>query len=129
MRRANPRAQVAGDSAIRKLKTEGPNPSAAALDTQSALELARTINREDAKVAGAVGRVLPQIARAIDWAAEALRRGGRIIYVGAGSSGRIAALDASECVPTFNSSPREVQYLIAGGNRALSAPAEGSGSE
>jgi N-acetylmuramic acid 6-phosphate etherase len=125
MSRPNPRAPVAGDSAIRKLKTEGPNLSAAALDTQSALELARTINREDVKVAGAVGRVLPQIARAIEWAAAALRRGGRIIYVGAGSSGRIAALDASECVPTFNASPREVQYLIAGGNRALSTPAEG----
>jgi N-acetylmuramic acid 6-phosphate etherase len=125
MRRHHPNTAVAGDHAIRRLKTEGRNPSSASLDTQSALQLARTINREDAKVAGAVRRALPQIARAIEWAAAALSRGGRLIYVGAGSSGRIAALDASECRPTFNTSAGQVQYLIAGGNRALSAPAEG----
>jgi N-acetylmuramic acid 6-phosphate etherase len=107
-----------------KLGTERPNPAASELDACSVLEIARIINAEDARVAPAVERALPQIARAIDAIAQVLARGGRLIYAGAGTSGRIAALDASECPPTFNTDPRMVQYVIAGGSRALSHAAE-----
>ena len=107
-----------------KLGTERTNPAAAELDARSVLEIARVLNAEDARVAPAVERALPEIARAIDAIAQALGRGGRLIYVGAGTSGRIAALDASECPPTFNTDPRKVQYVIAGGARALSRAAE-----
>src|SRR5215471_9903406 len=109
---------------IRDLGTERANPAAAELDTLSALDIARVINREDKKVAEAVERVLPQIAQAIDAIAQALSCGGRLIYVGAGTSGRLAALDASECPPTFNTHPKTIQYLIAGGERALSRASE-----
>jgi N-acetylmuramic acid 6-phosphate etherase len=80
------------------------------------------INAEDATVPGAVARALPQIARAIDWVAAALRHGGRLIYVGAGTSGRIAALDAAECPPTFNID--RIQFIIAGGPKALATDSE-----
>src|SRR5690349_7967052 len=109
---------------LSQLATEQANPAARELDTKSALETARIINTEDAKVAAAVKHVLPQIAVAIDWAAHALRNGGRLIYVGAGTSGRIAALDAAECPPTFNTSPRMVQFVIAGGTKALAGATE-----
>jgi N-acetylmuramic acid 6-phosphate etherase len=92
----------------------------------SSLEMARLINREDASVSRAVRRALPQIARAIDVAAEAIRQGGRLIYVGAGTSGRLGALDASEIPPTFNTDPRTVQYIMAGGPQALGASTEAS---
>ncbi|MDP9264359.1 MAG: N-acetylmuramic acid 6-phosphate etherase [Acidobacteriota bacterium] len=107
-----------------KLGTERANPAAKQLDARSTLEIARIINAEDAHVAHAVRRALPEIARAIDAIAAALSRGGRLIYVGAGTSGRIAALDASECAPTFNTHPRMVEYVIAGGARALARAAE-----
>jgi N-acetylmuramic acid 6-phosphate etherase len=107
-----------------KLGTERANPAAAELDARSALQIARILNAEDARVAPAVGRALPQIARAIDAIAQALSRGGCLIYVGAGTSGRIAALDASECPPTFNTPPQMVQYVIAGGARALARAVE-----
>jgi N-acetylmuramic acid 6-phosphate etherase len=113
-------------ASVSGLSTEQPNPASRDLDLKSSLEIARVINAEDAKVAGAVKRALPQIARAIDLIAAALKRGGRLIYVGAGSSGRIAALDASECPPTFNTDPKTVQYVIAGGAKALGSAAEGS---
>lgn len=109
---------------LRRLKTEQRNPAAGDLDTLSALEIAQRMNREDARVAAAVERALPEIARAIEVAAEALALRGRLIYVGAGTSGRLAALDAIECPPTFGVSPRAVQYVIAGGRRALSAAVE-----
>lgn len=102
-----------------QLPTEQDNPDSADLDIQSAIAIARTIHRGDRTVAGAVERALPEIARAIDWVAEALSRGGRLIYVGAGTSGRIAALDALECPPTFDVSPRMVQFVMAGGTTAL----------
>ena len=92
----------------------------------SSLEIVRLINDEDATVAAAVSRVLPQIARAIDLVADGLRHGGRLIYVGAGTSGRLGALDASEIPPTFNTSPRAVQFIMAGGARALGASTEAS---
>ncbi len=107
-----------------KLTTEQVNPVSADLDLKSSLELARIINDEDAKVAAAVSRALPQIAQAIDWISGALRQGGRLIYVGAGTSGRIAALDAAECPPTFNTDPKSVQFVIAGGVKALAGAVE-----
>jgi N-acetylmuramic acid 6-phosphate etherase len=109
---------------LRNLRTEQQNLASSGLDTLSALEIARVINQEDKKVAAAVERALPQIAQAIDAIAEAIRSGGRLIYAGAGTSGRLAALDAAECPPTFNTDPRTVQYVIAGGDRALGHAAE-----
>src|SRR5215467_16302434 len=109
---------------IEDLRTEQMNRISADLDTKSSLEIARIINSEDAKVASAVENTLPQIAKAIDWVASALKEGGRLIYVGTGTSGRIAALDASEAPPTFNTSPKMVQYVMAGGAKALGLPVE-----
>ena len=105
-------------------ETEQQNSVSAELDTKSALEIAQLINDEDNKVAGAVQNALPQIAQAIDAVADAIRAGGRLIYVGAGTSGRIAALDAAECPPTFNTDPKTVQFVIAGGDKALSRATE-----
>lgn len=92
----------------------------------SALEIVHLINQQDSTVAAAVGRALPQIARAVDVVADALRRGGRLIYVGAGTSGRLGALDASEIPPTFNIDPRRVQFVMAGGPKALGNSTEAS---
>ncbi len=109
---------------LRRLGTEKTNRASAGLDRKSALEIARTINREDAKVAAAVKGALRPIAQAIDLIAAALSQGGRLIYVGTGTSGRIAALDAVECPPTFDVAARMVQFIIAGGARALGAAGE-----
>ena len=109
---------------LRRLGTEKTNSASADLDRKSALEIARIINREDATVANAVKRSLRQIAQAIDLIAAALSQGGRLIYVGTGTSGRIAALDAVECPPTFDVDPRMVQFVIAGGPKALAAAVE-----
>jgi len=109
---------------LSRLPTEQTNRASADLDLKSSLEFARIINAEDAKVAAAVKRALPQITRAIDLIASALKGGGRLIYVGAGTSGRIAAFDAVECPPTFNTDPRTVQFVIAGGPKALGAAVE-----
>ena len=113
-----------GASNLQKLGTERSNIRSANLDTKSALQIARLINAEDAKVAPAVKHALPQIAKAIDIIAKGLKRGGRLIYVGAGTSGRIAALDAAECPPTFHNRPETVQYVMAGGSAALGAAVE-----
>jgi N-acetylmuramic acid 6-phosphate etherase len=111
---------------LRCLPTERPNRTAENLDLKSSLEIAGIINSQDARVAAAVKAALPQIARGIDVIAEALEKGGRVIYVGAGTSGRIAALDASECPPTFNTHRRMVQFVIAGGTKALHTATEAS---
>jgi len=111
---------------LSRLLTEQSNPASRHLDVKSSIEIARIINNEDAKAAVAVKRVLPQIAKAIDLVEAALKRGGRLIYVGAGTSGRIAALDAAECPPTFNTDPRTVQFVIAGGAKALLGAVEES---
>ena len=113
-------------SDLRQLTTEQILSTASNLDQMSSLEIARLMNDEDATVATAVRRALPQIARAIDTVADGLRNGGRLIYVGAGTSGRLGALDASEIPPTFNTSPQTVQYIMAGGPRALGASTEAS---
>jgi N-acetylmuramic acid 6-phosphate etherase len=107
---------------LRRLRTEQANDLAYDLDRKSALEIVRIINAEDATVAAAVARALPRIAQTIDFVVAALRRGGRLIYVGAGTSGRIAALDAAECPPTFNTD--RVQFIIAGGAKALASDSE-----
>jgi N-acetylmuramic acid 6-phosphate etherase len=112
------------DAALDGLATEQPNPASADLDTKSALEIVQIIHSEDARVAAAVERALPEIARAIDWIADALANGGRLIYVGTGTSGRIAGLDAAECPPTFGTDPRMVQFVMAGGRKALGAAVE-----
>ena len=104
--------------------TERFNPVSTDLDLRSSYEIAKIINAEDAKVAPVIRRALPQIARAIDLIAGALQQGGRLIYVGAGTSGRIAALDAAEIPPTFNTHPRMVQFVMAGGARALGTAVE-----
>ena len=109
---------------LSRLITEQPNRASADLDLKSSLEIVTVINDEDAVVVGAVRRALPQIARAVGLIANALKRGGRLIYVGAGTSGRIAALDAAECPPTFNVDPRTVQFIMAGGPTALASAVE-----
>ena len=109
---------------MKDLTTEGANEASQGFDTKSALEIARIINHEDSKVAGAVKKALPEVALVIDSVARSLRDGGRLIYVGAGSSGRIAALDASECPPSYSTAPQQVQYIMAGGPKALASAVE-----
>ncbi len=106
------------------LTTEGANDASRGFDTKSALDIARIINHEDGKIANAVKKALPEIALVIDAVARSLRDGGRLIYVGAGSSGRIAALDASECPPAYSTSPQSVQYIVAGGPKAVASAVE-----
>lgn len=126
-RKTSKRAFPLGKAAsvhFRRLSTEKSNSASVDLDRKSALGIGRIINAEDTKVAAAVKRALPQIARAIDLIVAAISQGGRLIYVGTGTSGRIAALDAAEIPPTFDVSPQMVQFIIAGGPRALAAAVE-----
>jgi N-acetylmuramic acid 6-phosphate etherase len=111
---------------LQHLRTEQNLAAAADLDQKSALEIATLMNDEDATIAAAVRRALPQIARAIDVVTTVIRQGGRLIYVGAGTSGRLGALDASEIPPTFNTDPRTVQFIMAGGPKALADSTEAS---
>jgi N-acetylmuramic acid 6-phosphate etherase len=111
---------------LKELTTEGRNRATENLDRMTSLELVTAMNREDAVVPRAVKRVLPDIARAVDIIARCLGKGGRLIYVGTGTSGRIGALDASECPPTFGTKPEMVQFLIAGGESALVRATESS---
>ena len=104
--------------------TERRNPRSRGLDRLSTRAILNTMNREDEKVARAVRREIPAMARSVEAIVRAIPSGGRLIYVGAGSSGRLAVLDAAECPPTFGTSPRLVQALIAGGRRALTTAAE-----
>jgi N-acetylmuramic acid 6-phosphate etherase len=106
--------------------TEQVNPQTAEIDLQSTLQIVTSINAQDAQVAPAVGRELAQIARAVDAIVERLRRKGRLLYFGAGTSGRLGVLDASEMPPTFGVSPELVQATIAGGDRALRVSIEGA---
>src|SRR5713226_1050984 len=106
--------------------TEKRSAASKNLDRMTAAEIVRLMNREDRRVAVAVGRELPAIARAVEAIVGAIRKGGRLIYVGAGSSGRMGVLDAAECPPTFGTSPKLVQALIAGGRRAITRAVEGA---
>lgn len=108
------------------LTTEGRNENSRNIDTMTTLEMLETINNEDKLVALAVEKELPNIARAVDTIADALGNGGRLIYMGAGTSGRIGILDASECPPTFGTDPLMVQGLIAGGSEAILKAVEGA---
>ena len=109
-----------------ELTTEKINPATINIDKCTTLEMVKLINDEDKKVATAVESVLPEIARAVDAIAESFSRGGRLFYIGAGTSGRLGVLDASECPPTFGVSPDMVQGLIAGGEGALIKAVEGA---
>jgi len=107
-------------------RTEQRLPGSKSLDRMTTAEIVRLMNREDRKVAEVVGRELPAIARAVDAIVAAIRGGGRLFYVGAGSSGRMAVLDAAECPPTFGISPKMMRAFIAGGRRAVTGAVEGA---
>jgi N-acetylmuramic acid 6-phosphate etherase len=111
---------------LEHLFTEKPNPASAQIDLLCAEEVAALMNAEDHKVAPAVQAEIPRIARAIDAIVAAFRQGGRLFYIGAGTSGRLGVLDASECPPTFDVPPEMVQGIIAGGEEALSRATEAS---
>ncbi|WP_373099438.1 MULTISPECIES: N-acetylmuramic acid 6-phosphate etherase [Pasteurellaceae] len=113
-------------AALEQMITERRNPHSMALDTLSPLALVTLINQEDKQVPVAVERALPQIALAVEKIVAAFRRGGRLVYIGAGTSGRLGVLDASECPPTFGVSGEMVKGIIAGGERALRYPVEGA---
>src|SRR3989440_222304 len=106
--------------------TEQRNAASKNLDGMTSVEIVRLMNREDRKVAAEVGREIPAIARAVDAIVRGMRNGGRLIYVGAGSSGRMAVLDAAECPPTFGISKKRMQALIAGGRPAVTGAVEGA---
>lgn len=106
--------------------TEARNPASEGIDSLGALEIVRLMNAEDAKVAEAVERELESIARGVDVITDRLRNGGRLVYLGAGTSGRLGVLDASECPPTFSTPPELVIGLIAGGYDALTRAIEGA---
>ncbi|MCT9140085.1 N-acetylmuramic acid 6-phosphate etherase [Streptomyces violarus] len=111
---------------LESLTTEAFRPELADIDRLPTLDIARLMNGEDATVAGAVAARLPQIAAAIDAVAERMARGGRLVYAGAGTAGRLGILDASECPPTFNTDPSRVVGLIAGGPEAVVTSVEGA---
>jgi N-acetylmuramic acid 6-phosphate etherase len=111
---------------LEKLLTEQPNPASASIDALPTEQVLRMINAEDQKVGAAVEREIPAIARAVDAVVAAFERGGRLFYIGAGSSGRLGVLDAAECPPTFSVPPELVQGIIAGGEPALSRATEAS---
>src|SRR5947208_8780336 len=104
--------------------TEQRNAASRNLDRMTAMEIVRLMNREDRKVAAAVTREIPAIARAVEAIVGGIRQGGRLFYVGAGSSGRMGVLDAAECAPTFGTSRKIVQAIIAGGRRAVTSAVE-----
>ena len=111
---------------LKHMSTETRNPNTMDLDIMSPLEIVTVMNQEDAKVPAAITPVLPQIAQCVTWAIESIEAGGRIIYMGAGTSGRLGVLDAVECPPTFGVSPDVVVGLMAGGNNAFDRAAEGA---
>lgn len=108
------------------MTTETRNPRTMGLDQMTTLQIVTTMNEEDARVPLAIAKCLPQIAQAADWAVEAFARGGRLFYMGAGTSGRLGVLDAVECPPTFGVSPEQVVGLIAGGDKAFVKAVEGA---
>ena len=111
---------------LEKLLTEARNPDTGNIDELATLGILQCINQEDKKVALAIELVLPQIAQAVDWIVESLSSGGRLFYLGAGTSGRMGILDASECPPTYGTPPDLVQGIIAGGQKAVFCAVEGA---
>jgi N-acetylmuramic acid 6-phosphate etherase len=124
-KRTESEAKAACGPSRGELTTEQINPASAHIDEMASREIVELINAEDTKVAEAVRTQLDAIARVIDLAVERFRRGGRLFYVGAGTSGRLGVLDASECPPTFGTEPEMVQGIIAGGPAALVRSSEG----
>ena len=108
------------------LITEQRNPNSMHVDSLSALEIVQLMNEEDKQVPLAIEKCLPQIAQAVECIVAAFQQGGRLVYIGAGTSGRLGVLDASECPPTFGVSPEMVKGIIAGSERALRHPIEGA---
>ena len=108
------------------LITEQRNPNSMHVDSLSALEIVQLMNEEDKQVPLAIEKCLPQIAQVVECIVSAFQQGGRLVYIGAGTSGRLGVLDASECPPTFGVSPEMVKGIIAGGERALRHPIEGA---
>ena len=108
------------------LITEQRNPNSMHVDSLSALEIVQLMNDEDKRVPLVIEKCLPQIAQAVECIVAAFQQGGRLVYIGAGTSGRLGVLDASECPPTFGVSPEMVKGIIAGGERALRHPIEGA---
>jgi N-acetylmuramic acid 6-phosphate etherase len=115
---------MASDTPLSGLLTEQTNPAAQDIDGLTTEAMLAVINVEDARVAGAVALEIPRIARVVDAVVAALQAGGRLFYIGAGTSGRLGVLDASECPPTFNVPPDMVQGIMAGGERALAHSTE-----
>ncbi|AMV31129.1 N-acetylmuramic acid 6-phosphate etherase [Pirellula sp. SH-Sr6A] len=111
---------------IGHLTTEQTNPASIAIDTLSSLEIVQLMNQEDRRCAEAVEKESAAIAKAVDLIADRMKRGGRLFYIGAGTSGRLGVLDASECPPTFNTRPEQVVGIIAGGSTALTTAVEGA---
>ena len=111
---------------LKKIATEQRNPASEGIDRKSTLDIVRIINEEDQKVALAVEKILPEIARAVDLITEHFRAGGRLFYMGSGTSGRLGILDAVECPPTYSTDPEMVQGLIAGGYEAIFRAREGA---
>ena len=111
---------------LEHLTTESPNPASENLDSLSARQIVQLMNAEDGRIAAAVGAEAESIAAAIDVIADRMRQGGRLLYIGAGTSGRLGVLDASECPPTFNTDPKQVVGIIAGGYDALVRSIEGA---
>ncbi|MBN6710194.1 N-acetylmuramic acid 6-phosphate etherase [Haemophilus haemoglobinophilus] len=109
---------------LAQLITEQPNPNSMNLDQMSAFEIVRLMNKEDQQVPLAIEKTLPQIAAAVEKIVAAFRQGGRLVYLGAGTSGRLGVLDASECPPTFGVNDEMVKGIIAGGERAIRHPVE-----
>ena len=114
------------DLKLDKLTTESRNLNTSNIDKVSTLEMVKIINNEDKKVAEAVEKEVPKIAQAIDYIVERIKKGGRLIYIGAGTSGRLGILDASECPPTYGVSEELIQGIIAGGHEAIFRAKEGA---
>jgi N-acetylmuramic acid 6-phosphate etherase len=110
---------------LNHLGTEQINPRTTDIDRLSALQIAQKINAEDQTVAGVVQQALPEIAKAAELFAETLRQGGRVFYIGAGTSGRLGVLDAAECPPTYGTEPRQIIGVISGGYETLTLSKEG----
>ena len=111
---------------LSRLTTERRNPTSAHIDSCTTLEMVTIMQQEDSKIASAIEKILPEIARAIDATSQRLENGGRLFYLGAGTSGRLGILDASECPPTYGTDPELVQGLIAGGIPAIFRAQEGA---
>ncbi|MGE6257766.1 N-acetylmuramic acid 6-phosphate etherase [Heyndrickxia sporothermodurans] len=111
---------------LQSILTEKRNPNTLNIDQQSTLDIVRAINTEDKKVAFAIENILPTVALVVDKIVEGMHNGGRLIYIGAGTSGRLGILDASECPPTYSTSPDQVSAMIAGGEKAIQFALEGA---